>query len=74
MSVLPKFMSVHHMHAWYLQRPEESIGSLGWFLYARPREWHYLKVWSCWSRRGLVRVGVSLWVWTLRPLLLAAWK
>jgi hypothetical protein len=38
-----------------------------WFEYAWPKEWHYLEVWLCWSRCGLVGIGVSLWVWALRP-------
>lgn len=29
MGVFPTFMSVHHMHAWYMQRPQEGIGSPG---------------------------------------------
>lgn len=27
MSILPACMHVHHVHAWYLQRSEEGIGS-----------------------------------------------
>jgi hypothetical protein len=26
-----------------------------------------LEVWPCWSRCGLLGVGVALWVWALRP-------
>ena len=34
--------------------------------YVWPREWHYLEVWSYWSGRGLIGVGVALleWVWS----------
>jgi hypothetical protein len=38
-----------------------------WLIYPWPREWHYQKVWPCWSRCGLIGIGVSLWVWALRP-------
>jgi len=38
-----------------------------WFVYAQPREWHYWKVWPCWSR--CVTVGVSF-----ETLILAPWK
>jgi hypothetical protein len=37
------------------------------FVHAWLREWHYQKAWPCWGRCGLVGVGISLWVWTLRP-------
>jgi len=33
-----------------------------WFEYAWLREWHLLEVWPCWSRCGLVGVGVVLLV------------
>ena len=29
MGILPESMSVYHMHGWLLQRPKESMGSLG---------------------------------------------
>uniref|UniRef100_A0A0E9UG84 Uncharacterized protein n=1 Tax=Anguilla anguilla TaxID=7936 RepID=A0A0E9UG84_ANGAN len=31
------------------------------------KEWHYLKVWPCWSRCGLVGGSGSLWAWAIRP-------
>jgi hypothetical protein len=35
-----------------------SEGGIWWFVFAWPREWHYLDVWPCWNRCGLVGVGV----------------
>ena len=29
MGALPAHMSVHHMHSWFLQKPEEDVGSPG---------------------------------------------
>ena len=37
-----------------------------WFVNVWPREWHYQKMWPCWSKCGLVGVGLSLWVCALR--------
>jgi hypothetical protein len=42
-----------------LNKPVGAGSGMWWLVCAWPREWHCWKVWSCWSRCGLV------WVWAL---------
>lgn len=59
-------------HYWFLHCLVRNIlllpftNFLRWFEYLRSRMWHYLELWHCWSRCGLVGESMSLQAWAFR--------